>query len=82
MNGIPLITKGMISFETVTTINRYVMPYNLQIKTQDEIELQVKNQQELNLNASDILDKNINLKLTEKDINVNKSDSEDINIKE
>ena len=80
--GLALITKGMISIETITIINRYVMPYNLQVTAQNELELQIKNRLQLNLNASDILDKNVNLQLTDKDINVNKLDSEDINIKE
>ena len=80
MSGISLITKGMICQETITIINRYVMPYNLQIESQPKIELAIVDQMKLNLNLLNICDKTINLKLTDKNVNVKKSDSTDINI--
>lgn len=76
MWAIGLATKGYIS----RIIRRTILPLDLQIQTQDVLELQIQDKLTFNINASNVLDKNINLKLTDKNINVKKSDSTDINI--
>lgn len=77
---ISLITKGMICVRDIFIVRHIVYPIDLQIKTQESLNLQIISSPEDKINLSNILDKNINLKITEENINIKKSDSTDINI--
>jgi hypothetical protein len=66
-----LITKGMI-FRKYVTVNRYVLPYTIIVKRQDKIDLQIKAINNLNLNVENVVDKQINFKLNENQINIKK----------
>jgi len=77
-----LATKGILNGlnDNATTINRYVLPLELDINSQVYENLEIKNNLSLNLNLENLVDKNVNLKLTDKDINIKKTNTIDINI--
>lgn len=77
---ISLLTHGWVCYKTMTIIRRYVLPIQLQIESTQQIDLAIKNDIPVNLNVDNIIDKNLNLRLTEKNINIKKTGSTDINI--
>lgn len=83
MSGISLITKGILCSGTgdITITNKYVLPYNLEIEAQNNIDLDIKDKLNLSLNLENIKDKQFNLKLSEEQINIKTSDNS-INIEE
>jgi hypothetical protein len=78
---ISLLTHGWICYADRTIINRYVVPYNLQIENKNCLELDVKEKEHIYLTLSDILDKQLNLKIQESQINI-KQGCSSINIRE
>jgi len=77
--SISLLTHGWVCYRTMTIIRRYVLPMELDIKPTQYVNLTIKNIRNLSLNVENIINKNMNLKLTDKDININ-NDSTNINI--
>jgi hypothetical protein len=70
---VSLVTHGWVCYSKRTIINRYVLPMDLQIKMLDNLILDLKNKTKLDLSINQIKDRNINLKLTEHNINIKKS---------
>jgi len=80
--SLSLITKGMLCSKITTISNRYVLPYNLQIKDKTCLDLQVKEKENITLNASNVIDKQLNIKISEEQINVKKNLDDSINLSE
>jgi len=78
--SISLLTNGWICYSHKTIINRYVLPYNLVIRDKSYFDLQIKEKENITLNLSNILDKQLNLKLTEEQINIKNNPDDSINI--
>lgn len=71
---VSLLTHGWVCYgRGRTIINRYVLPVNIQIKQLNTFVLQIINKIKVCLNINQITDKNINLKLTPKNINIKKA---------
>lgn len=70
---VSLLTHGWICYAYRTIIRRYILPLKVYIKNCQSIALKVLDISKLNLNISRIINKNINLKLTPKNINIKKS---------
>ena len=79
---ISLLTHGWICYATRTIINKYILPYNLQIKDKTCIDLDIMNKNYLILNLDNITDKQINLKLTDSQVNIKRNLDNQINIEE
>jgi len=77
---ISLLTNGWICYRTITIIRKYILPLSLQIRKQEILDLEIANKTNLNINLENIVDKNLNLTLTDKNINIKKTNSLDINI--
>lgn len=78
---VSLLTNGWVCYGNRTIINKYVLPYNLQIKNKTAINLRIKENQKFNLSLSNIVDKNINLKIDESQINIINNSDDQINLK-
>ena len=79
MGGLSLITKGMLTSNNITV--KYIIPYNIQIKDKSKITLDIQNKNCLNLNLSNIIDKQVNIKIDENQINIKKNLDTQINLK-
>jgi len=76
-----LLTHGWICYKQgVSIIRRCVLPIDLSVRSTQSVGLDINNQLSCNLNTDNIIDKNLNLKLTENDINVKPQNNLDINI--
>lgn len=78
--AISLLTHGWICYRKIVK-RFYILPMNLIIKSQQLLDLFIKIQTKLNLNINQIVDKNINLKLTDKNINIKKESIINIGVK-
>jgi len=78
---IALLTHGWVCYRDISVINRHVLPYNLTIKDQSIIDLQIKEVPRLTLNICDIVDKQLNLKLDQSQINIKKDIDSQINLR-
>jgi hypothetical protein len=70
---VALLTNGWVCYARRTFVRRFVLPMTLCIKSSQSLILQILNITKLNLNLNQIVDKNINLKLNEKNINIKPS---------
>jgi len=78
--SVALLTHGWVCYCNRTIINKYIVPYTLDIKNKCNIGLQIIDKTKVNLNAIDMLDKQLNLKINESQINIKNSDDQ-VNIK-
>jgi hypothetical protein len=78
---ISLLTNGWICYgKARTIINRYVLPLTVQIKNLQSLLLQIAKLPSACININQILDRNVNLKLTSHSINVKKSGTINIGV--
>jgi len=81
MTGLSFVTHGWLCpIGNRTIINKYIIPYNLAIKDKSCFDLQIKEKENITLNLSNIIDKQLNLKLTEEQINIKKNLDNQINL--
>jgi len=67
---VSLLTNGWICYARRTIVRRYVLPLDISIKESQGVNLNIIDKQSLDFNINQILNKNVNLTLTDKNINI------------